>query len=117
MSIQNITFRTISCNNTKCGKTITYDMAQEKQAFDNPENVWLKGVRQVTTLDQRMLAYCSDLCELAGIETGVHNIPEPKKIIETGGASAAQVQAAAEAAKRAEAATAALKSGGPVTLG
>jgi hypothetical protein len=113
MGILDLTFRTISCN--ICDKTITYDRNDEKKVFDNPENVWLKSVRQVTTLDQRVLAFCSDVCEVKSVGTGSHNLPEPKKIISEP-ASAHQIQAAANAAKQAEAATAAMKSGQPVTL-
>ena len=114
MAIRYNGFRTITCNNEKCGKTITYEHDDrrpelEKAIFDAPENVWLKGVRQVTTLDNRMFAYCSDVCEVTGVGSGEHNIPEPKKMIES--ATAAQVQMAANAAKQAEEATKALKSG------
>jgi hypothetical protein len=115
MGILDLTFRTISCNAMDCNKTITYDRNEEKKTFDNLDNVWLKSFRQVTTLDQRVLGYCSDLCEISGVGTGTHNLPEPKKIISEP-ASAAQIQAAANAAKQAEAATAAMKSGQPVTL-
>lgn len=112
MGIVDSQFRTISCN--ACDKSVTYDRQKEKETFDDPENVWLKSVRQITSLDQRVMAYCSDVCEVTGVGTGAHNLPEPKKIIETTGASAAQIKMAADAAKAAEEATKIMKSGGRI---
>ena len=115
MSLIDTQFRTISCNGPECTKTVTFAMSQEKQTFEAPENVWLKSMRLVQTLDARKLVYCSDECEAKAVATGVHNLPEPKRIIDNV-ASAAQVQAVAAAAKAQEAATVAIKAGGPVTL-
>jgi hypothetical protein len=115
MGIVDTGFRTISCNGPNCKKTVTFALAQEKQTFDLPENVWLKSMRMVQTLDARKFVYCGDVCEAEAIATGVHNLPEPKRIIDNV-ATSAQVQAAADAAKAQEAATQAIKAGGPVTL-
>lgn len=108
MPILDAHFRTISCDN--CDKSVTYNMAEQKETFDAEGNEWMKTVRQITTLDQRPLAYCSDVCEVEGIKTGSHNLPEPKKIV-TGGASAEQIKIAAQAAEAAKKATEAIKSG------
>lgn len=117
MGIKDTAFRTIICNGPACSKTVTFQQTQEAQAeaFAKEGNEWLKATRIISTPDGRSLAYCSDICEVKGIETGAHNLPEPKRIID-GVASQAQVQAAAEAAQRAEQATAAIKAGQPVTL-
>lgn len=107
--------RTITCNGPECPRTITFDRRQEKQTFEAPGNEWLKSVRIIQTVDARNLVYCSDTCEVKGVATGSHNLPEPKKIIEAPASSAA-IEAAAAAARQAEQATAALKSGAPVTI-
>lgn len=108
MGILDLTFRTLSCNG--CDKTVTYDRAKEKETFDDPANVWMKGVRQVTSLDQRVMSYCSDVCEVKGCGTGSHNLPEQKKIIAEP-ASALAVAAAAAAAERARLTNEALHKG------
>lgn len=115
MGIIDTGFRSISCNGPDCTKTVTFALATEKATFDDPANVWLKSMRMVQTLDARKLVYCSDVCEAKAIEKGIHNLPEPKRIIDNV-ATPAQVQAAADAAKAQEAATAAIKAGQPVTL-
>jgi len=107
--------RTITCNGPECPHTVTFDRRLEKQTFDAPGNEWMKAIRIVQTVDGRNLVYCSDPCEVKGVATGTHNLPEPKRLVE-GTANAAAIEAAAAAAKQAEAATAALKSGQPVTL-
>jgi hypothetical protein len=107
--------RTITCNGPECKHTVTFDRRLEKQTFDTPGNEWMKSIRIVQTVDARNLVYCSDACEAKGVETGSHNLPEPKRIVD-GVANAAAIEAAAQAAKQAEAATAALKAGQPVTL-
>jgi hypothetical protein len=94
---------------------VTFALSAEKATFDMPENVWLKSMRMVQTLDARKFVYCSDVCEAKAIEAGTHNLPEPKRIIDNV-ATPAQVQAAADAAKAQEAATQAIKAGQPVTL-
>ncbi len=115
MGLIDSTIRTITCNGPKCNCTITFDRRLEKQTFDAQENVWLKSTRIIQTLDGRTLVYCSDICEVNGVGTGQHNMPEPKTIIEPG-ASAEAIAAAAQAARQAETATAAIKAGQPATL-
>lgn len=117
MGIQNLQIKTVTCNGPECDKTATYDVREEKQAIDQPENSWMKSLRIVSTFDQRAFLYCSDICEAKGVATGQHNLPEPKKLID-GVATPAQIAQAAAAAKQAEEATQALKSGrgGPVLV-
>jgi hypothetical protein len=124
MGIQNTVYATVSCEGPECKKTVTYLASEEQQELSKPENVWVtKTARIVSNLapapgqqkpQQRL--YCSDECEVKATATGVHNVPEPKRIVSEP-ASAAQVAAAAAAAQRAQAATEALRAGGPVTLG
>jgi hypothetical protein len=71
--------------------------------------------RATQTADGRVFSYCSDLCEIAGIGTGLHNAPEPKAITQPTGGTAAIAQAAAEA-RRKQLATDAIKTGQPVKL-
>lgn len=118
MGIQNMQLKSVTCNGPECDKTVTYDIRDEKSVIDAQGNEWMKNLRIVSTFDQRAFLYCSDICEAKSLATGQHNLPEPKKLIE-GVATPAQIAAAAAAAKQAEEATLALKSGrgGPVRLG
>lgn len=114
MPISNLTLVTIACNGPECDKSVTFEGDKQEQAFK--DNDWLQRTwRRVITPDNRQLVYCGDICEIKGIESGAHNKPEPKKIATA--ATPAQIQQAVEAAQREKAATSALKSGGPVTLG
>lgn len=118
MALLDKSSRTIKCDNPTgdCAKEITFDRVNEKATFENPANLWLKSLRMIQTLDQRVFAYCSDVCEIAGSRSGQHNLPEPKKIIEAGNSAA--IEAAARAAQAATASDAAIKSGsgGPVIV-
>ena|SRR5271165_3772818 len=114
MGLTDSAVRTITCNGPECTKTVTFDRRMEKQTFEAPGNEWLKAVRIVQTVDARNLVYCSDTCETKGIATGEHNLPEPKRIVD-GVANAAAIAQAAEAARLAEEATAAIKRGPIVT--
>jgi hypothetical protein len=125
MGVIDTTFRTITCNGTvknaetgevtACPHTITYEVAKEKETFEAAENVWMKSLRAVQSLDNRRFNYCSDLCEATGVEAGLHNLPEQKRII-SNVATPAQIEAAAAAARNAEKATAAIKQGAGVSL-
>lgn len=96
---------------------MTFLSTQQREIFAAPENVWLRSVRIV----QRGLAiegqqptsflYCSDVCEALGIKSGAHNVPEPRRLVDPVGASAAQIQQAAAVAKATEEATKQLKAG------
>lgn len=105
MPITDSMIRIIKCDGEGCTKPqLTFDRKEEQQVFAQPENAWVKGLRLVNTADGRNFMYCSDECEVKGAASGKHNIPEPKKIIETGNAAAV-----AAAAKLAEARQAAEK--------
>lgn len=102
MSITDTVVRTIKCEVEGCPNEVIFDRKEEQQVFAKPENAWMKGIRLVQTADGRNIAYCSDNCEIEGIKTGKHNLPEPKRIIEAGNSAA--VQAAAQANANAKAA-------------
>ncbi len=113
MSVVDLQYRTISCNS--CDKTVTYEHPKDL-AVTVEANPWIKQGRFVQTGDQRNFLYCSDLCEIKGIETGLHGIQEAPKVSIPQGGAHAQIAAAAAAAKQAEEANKALKSGSPIHL-
>ena len=100
-------FRNIKCDNVDCKNDITFDPRLEKETFE--ANPWMKGLRIVQTVDQRVFSYCSDVCEIVGVKTGQHNLPVPKKIIEATGPGA--LQAATQQAQAQASSDKALKSG------
>lgn len=116
MALKDVVIRTITCNGPECPHTVTFDREQMQQTVEAEGNEWLRSGRIMQTSDGRSLFYCSDACEIKGVATGVHNLPEPKKIITNVASPQALAQAAASA-KAAEVATAAIKAGQPVTLG
>lgn len=106
-------FVTFSCDAPECGKAITFAATPEDHKVAVVENPWLTSMRYIKTASGKDLSYCSDECEIKAVATGAHNPVEPKRIIDT--ANQAQINLAAEAAKRAANATAALKTGAPVS--
>jgi hypothetical protein len=113
MGVVDTNYKSFTCNG--CNVTVTYQHPQELAATIEA-NPWLKTSRFVQTGDQRTFLYCSDLCEISGIESKLHNVQEaPKVEIPTSGAQA-QIQAAAAAAKAAEAANKALHEGKPASV-
>ena len=110
MSIVDTGFRTVTCNGNTCTRTITFEPKNAEQvAKDNP---WLRNLR-IVQAQGRNFAYCSSECECSGIETGLHDAPEEKKIVElpSAGSAAAAIQMAAAAARAAEESTRKIKSG------
>lgn len=114
MTIIDSAIRTIACDGPGCTKQLLYDRKDEKTTFELPENVWLRGTRVTQTADGRNLVYCSDICEVNGVATGKHNIPEPPKIVQT--ASPAAIVAAAAAANAARQADQAIRDGQPTKV-
>jgi hypothetical protein len=118
MSMQESTFRTMTCDFAECKKTATFQIT--RQGIDQKvldENPWLANGRMIQTSDGRGFFYCSDECEIKNVGDGQHNKLEPKRIIDQP-ANAAAVAAAAASAKAAEEATEAIRTGrgGKVTL-
>jgi len=114
MSVVQSAFVTFSCDGPECGKTATFAATQEDRQLAVTNNPWLNAMRFVKTGDGREVSYCSDECEINAVSAGAHNRLEPKRIVDAAGQ--AQVNLAAEAAKRAAQATAALKAGAGVQL-
>lgn len=114
MGIVDTNFRTVTCD--ACKKTVTYEQQQSNGRIHiDPQvlesNPWLKSNRVVLTADGRNFGYCSDLCEVAGLESKRHNMPEAPQVEIPTGSAQAQILAAAAAAKQREDATKAIKSG------
>lgn len=116
MGIVDGTFRTVTCD--ACGRTVTYE--QNQRGGIDPkileENPWLKTNRVVLTADGRNFGYCSDLCNVEGLKSGLFNMPEPKQVEIPAGSAQAQIQAAAAAAKAREEATKSIKEGVPTKV-
>lgn len=110
MSIIDVQIRTVTCNT--CGATATYENSGRGVPPEIlAEYPWLTTNRVVVNGEGKNFDYCSDLCEIAGIETKQHNTPEKPKVEVPQGSVQAQIQAAALAAKQREDATKALKEG------
>lgn len=102
MSIADTMSRTITCDNEKCTggddkklATVTFDPQNQEEISKLPD--WLRTTRTITLGNNTRFTYCSDVCEVEGVTTGKHNVPEPKQIQEATPAQAATVvkQAAA----------------------
>jgi hypothetical protein len=97
----------VKCDHPECSNSASFDASTQKQALaDTP---WLRTYRTIQTADARSFGYCGDQCELKGVASGQHNMPEPKRVIESGNAAA--VAAAANAVAAAKASEQALKEG------
>jgi len=114
MPIIDTAIRSISCDGPECNKAVLFDRKDEKTTFELPENVWLRATRVTQTADGRNKVYCSDVCEVKGVGTGTHNIPEAPKVIPAG--NAATIMAAAHAAAAAKNADAAIRAGEPTKV-
>jgi len=102
MAIADLMSRTITCDNEKCtgfeGKspnTVTFNPQNQEEISKLPD--WLRTTRTITLGNNTRFTYCSDVCEVEGVTTGKHNVPEPKQVQEATPAQAATVvkQAAA----------------------
>jgi hypothetical protein len=109
-------FTTLTCD--ICKKTVTFEVIPNRNLPQTiiDENPWIKSYRPVLRGDGVTFGYCSDLCEIAGIETKQHNIPEAPKVDLAQGSAKAQIEAAAAAAKAREEATKAMKEGAPAKV-
>lgn len=108
MPILDSSIRHIKCDAPECKNEVLYDRKDEKATFENPDNAWLRTTRIVQSADGRNMMYCSDACELGGIKTGKHNLPEAPKVST---ATQADVSAAVKLAQAQKAADSQLRSG------
>ncbi len=102
----------VKCELPTCENNISFDQVSKAQALENTP--WLRGYRSVQTGDGRSIGYCSDICEVKGIESGKHNTPDVPKIVPAGNAAA--VAAAAQAAAAAKSADKAIREGQPAKV-
>jgi len=102
----------VKCEREGCENDISFDQStKEKTLNDNP---WLRSYRTIQTGDGRSIGYCSDICEIKGVESGKHNIPEAPKIIPQ--ANPAAVALAAKAAELQRRGDQALRDGKPANI-
>ncbi len=95
MPISDQSFRTIKCDNTKCDKEVKFDLQDQAAIAALPD--WLRTYRNVVLGNNTKFGYCSDVCEVEGVTSGTHNVPEPKKVVEATAADANRVAAQAAA--------------------
>lgn len=100
--------RTMKCDAPGCDKEVTFDVLNQEDIAKLPE--WLKTGRNVQLGNRAGYFYCGDVCEVKGVTTGQHNIPEPTKVQGATPAQADEVIRAARATKEA------LQPEGSVTL-
>ena len=102
----------VKCDLPECLNTAAFDASTKDKAM--ADNLWLRTYRTVQAGDGRNFGYCSDTCELAGVASGRHNMPEPKKIIDASNAGAIAI--AAQQAAAAKAAEQAIREGKPANI-
>ena len=90
--------RTIACDNKSCKNSASFDVGSPEEIAALPD--WLRTTRTITLGNNVRFVYCSDECEVDGVTTGNHNVPEPKQIQEATPADAQQVIAAAKAVEK-----------------
>jgi len=92
--ISDKTERTIKCDNAKCDKVITFDLQDQEAISKLPD--WLRTYRNVVLGNNAKFGYCSDVCEVEGVTSGTHNVPEPKQVQAATPADANRVVAEAQ---------------------
>ncbi len=88
------TTRTIKCDNAACDKEVSFDLKDQYAIAKLPD--WLRTFRNVVLGNNTRFGYCSDVCEVEGVTTGNHNVPEPKKVVEATAADASKIAAQAK---------------------
>jgi hypothetical protein len=89
MSILDVTNRTIKCDAPECPNEVTFNPAVQEEIVALPD--WLRTTRTITLGNNTRFTYCCDTCEVKGVTTGNHNVPEPKQVQEATPAQAKQV--------------------------
>jgi hypothetical protein len=95
LPISDKTTRSIKCDNAKCDKEVSFDLQDQAAIAALPD--WLRMYRNVVLGNNQKFGYCSDVCEVEGVTTGQHNVPEPKQVQEATPADASRVAAQAKA--------------------
>ena len=94
MSISDAVSRTISCDAPECGKTVSFNPQVPDEVIALPD--WIRTTRTVQLGNRASFTYCSDVCEVKGVTTGNHNVPEPKQIQEATAADQKQAEQATD---------------------
>ncbi len=106
MAINDVTKRTIKCDSPECKNETTFNPQAIEEIQKLPD--WVRTYRTIQNGQRGVFGYCSDVCEVKGVTTGQHNVPEPKAVQS---ATEADVRAAAQQAAAASEANQALKEG------
>ena len=107
MGIQDVVSRTIKCEAPECKNEVTFNPQSIDEIQKLPD--WVRTYRNVAIGNKNTFGYCSDVCEVKGVTTGNHNVPEPKAVQPA--TSQADIAKAAQEAKNADDANKALKEG------
>ncbi len=107
MGIADVTTRTIKCDSPECKNEVTFNPQAIEEIQKLPD--WVRTFRSIQNGRRETFGYCSDVCEVQGVTTGKHNVPEPTVVKPATGA--ADIQAAAQQAAAASEANTALKEG------
>lgn len=107
MGIKDTVSRTIQCEAPECKNEVTFNPQVIEEIQKLPD--WVRTYRNVAIGNKNVFGYCSDVCEVKGVTTGNHNVPEPKAVQPA--TSQAEINAAAQEAKNAVDANKALKEG------
>lgn len=78
MAINDTMTRTIKCDNPDCKNAVTFNPQNQEEVAALP--TWLRTLRNVQLGNRQSFTYCSDVCEVKGVTTGQHNIPEPPAV-------------------------------------
>lgn len=107
MGIADKVSRTIKCEADGCKNEVVFDPQSIEEIQKLPD--WVRTYRNVSTGNKSTFGYCSDVCEVKGVTTGNHNVPEPKAVKPA--TSQAEIKQAAAEAKDVADANKALKEG------
>ena len=78
MPISDVVSRTIKCEADGCENSVTFNPQVEGDILSLP--AWVRTTRTVQLGNRSSFTYCSDVCEVKGVTTGNHNVPEPKAV-------------------------------------
>jgi hypothetical protein len=82
MGFADVVARTIKCDAPECKNEVTFNPQNQEEVANLPK--WLRTTRTVTLGNGQRFSYCCDVCEVEGVTTGQHNVPEPKQVQEAG---------------------------------
>lgn len=76
MPISDVISRTIKCEAEGCEHTVTFNPQVPEDVIALPD--WIRTTRTVQLGNRASFTYCGDVCEVKGVTTGNHNVPDPK---------------------------------------